>query len=131
MIWLTGGNPYIQLRYIRDNGLEHIIKDFKGVVAGLSAGAINQGKVAYYRANEGDPESTKLWDGLGLVDMAIMPHYDARDEEEKTEIGIISRQIPLIALPDDSFIVVRDGKTTIYGESYRVESNQSLAQGAY
>ena len=119
VIWLTGGNPYTQLRYIRDNGLESVIMGFDGVVAGLSAGAINQGKVAYYRADEDDPSSTKIWDGLGLVNITVMPHYDVRDEEEKAEIKIISQETSLVALPDSSFIVVKDGEPTIYGESHK------------
>ena len=118
VIYLAGGNPYIQLKYIKDNGLDAILQSFKGIIIGVSAGSMNQGKIAYYCKDE-DYFETKIYDGIGLVDVTIDPHYDVLNEEQVSENRKWSEQIPIIGLPNDSFIVVNNGKVTIYGENYQ------------
>lgn len=125
VIYLTGGNPYNQLQYIKDNGLEDILKAFKGIVIGVSAGSMNQGKIAYYCKDEDDPE-TRIYEGLGLVDVTIDPHYDITNEEQVSENKKWSKQIPIIGLPEDSFVVVNNEEATIYGEAYQYFNKKSI-----
>jgi peptidase E len=118
VVYLTGGNPYIQLKYIKDNGLETILQSFKGIIVGVSAGSMNQGKIAYYCKDEHYPE-TKTYEALDLVDVTIDPHYDVLNEEQVFENKKWSEQIPIIGLPNDSFVVVDNGEIIIYGENYQ------------
>lgn len=118
VVYLTGGNPYIQLQYIKDNGLDTILKSFKGIIIGVSAGSMNQGKIAYYCKDE-DYQETKIYEALGLVDITIDPHYDILNEEKVSENKKWSEKLPIIGLPNDSFIVVNNGEITAYGENYQ------------
>ncbi len=118
VIYLSGGDPFIQLKYIKDNGLDIILKSFKGIVIGVSAGSMNQCTTVYCCKDEDYPE-TKVYEGLSLVDVIIDPHFDILNEEQVSEIKKWSKKFPIIGLPNDSFIVVNKDKVKIYGESYK------------
>ncbi len=124
VIYLTGGDPYIQLDYIKNNGLDVILKSFEGIIVGVSAGSMNQGKIVYYSKDEHYPE-TKIYEGLGLVDITIDPHFDALNEEQVSENKKWSESIPIIGLPNDSFIVVDNGNVRVCGENYQYYSNKN------
>lgn len=118
VIYLTGGDPFIQLNYIKDNNLDKIIKKFNGIIIGVSAGSMNQCKTAFCCKDEDYPE-TKVYNALGLVDITIDPHYDVKNKEQVSENKKWSKKVPIIGLPDNSFIVVDNGKVNIYGRNYK------------
>ena len=118
VIYLTGGDPLIQLQYMKENGLDRIIKNFRGIIIGLSAGSMNQCRIAYYCKDE-DILETMTYEGLGLVDVTITPHYEIENDIQVNEHKKWSQQLPIIGLPNNSFIVVNNGLIEIYGKSHR------------
>jgi len=117
VIFLTGGDPFYQIKYIKDNGLDEILRKFSGVIIGISAGSMNQSKVVYYSKYEQHNE-TLTYDGLGLVDVTIEPHFDVSCEEQLKEIKEWGKKIDIIGLPDESFVVVSDNEIKTYGETF-------------
>lgn len=127
VIYLSGGDPYIQLDYIKNNGLGIILKSFKGIIVGVSAGSMNQGEKVYYCKDEDYPK-TEIYKGLGLVNVIIDPHFDISNKEQVSEIKKWSEHIPIIGLPNDSFIVVDNDDIKFYGKNYQYYNNENKSK---
>lgn len=122
IVFLMGGSPYLQMKGINKYGLKDKIKTID-LVIGVSAGSMNQSKRVVYEDEDFD---MKLYDyeGLGLVDFNIHPHLDFNNIELLKESFRISEIIPIICLPDDSFIRVIDSKIEYYGPHYSISNNE-------
>lgn len=122
IVFLMGGSPYLQMRGINDYDLVSYIKSTP-LVIGVSAGSMNQSKRVVY---EDEDYNYKLYDyeGLGLVDINIYPHLDFNDIELLKETFRVSEYLELQALPNDSFVVVKNGNTKYYGPHYKVYNNE-------
>lgn len=122
IVFLMGGSPYLQMKGINKYGLKDKIKTID-LVIGVSAGSMNQSKRVVYEDENFD---MKLYDyeGLGLVDFNIYPHLDFNNIELLKESFRISEIIPIICLPDDSFIRVIDSKIEYYGPHYSISNNE-------
>lgn len=122
IVFLMGGSPYLQMKGINKYGLKDKIKTID-LVIGVSAGSMNQSKRVVYEDGDFD---MKLYDyeGLGLVDFNIYPHLDFNNIELLKESFRISEIIPIICLPDDSFIRVIDSKIEYYGPHYSISNNE-------
>lgn len=122
IVFLMGGSPYLQMKGINKYGLKDKIKTID-LVIGVSAGSMNQSKRVVYEDKDFD---MKLYDyeGLGLVDFNIYPHLDFNNIELLKESFRISEIIPIICLPDDSFIRVIDSKIEYYGPHYSISNNE-------
>ncbi len=122
IVFLMGGSPYLQIQGINKYGLKDKIKTID-LVIGVSAGSMNQSKRVVYEDEDFD---MKLYDyeGLDLVDFNIYPHLDFNNIELLKESFRISEIIPIICLPNDSFIKVIDGKVEYYGPHYSISNNE-------
>lgn len=122
IVFLIGGSPYLQMKGINKYGLKDKIKTID-LVIGVSAGSMNQSKRVVYEDEDFD---MKLYDyeGLGLVDFNIYPHLDFNNIELLKESFRISEIIPIICLPNDSFIRVIDSKIEYYGPHYSISNNE-------
>ena len=122
IVFLMGGSPYLQMKGINKYGLKDKIKTID-LVIGVSAGSMNQSKRVVYEDEDFD---MKLYDyeGLGLVDFNIYPHLDFNNIELLKKSFRISEIIPIICLPDDSFIRVIDSKIEYYGPHYSISNNE-------
>ena len=116
-VFLMGGSPYLQMKSILEYKIAEDIKKVK-VVIGVSAGSMNQSKRVMYKD---DYENYELKDykGLGLVDINIFPHIDFENKSLIEETNEIKKEIPLILLPNDSFVRVEDGRVEVIGEFYQ------------
>lgn len=116
-VFLMGGSPYLQMKSILEYKIAEDIKKVK-VVIGVSAGSMNQSKRVMYKD---DYENYELKDykGLGLVDINIFPHIDFENKSLIEEANEIKKEIPLILLPNDSFVRVEDGRVEVIGEFYQ------------
>ncbi|MCH5323876.1 MAG: Type 1 glutamine amidotransferase-like domain-containing protein [Eubacterium sp.] len=115
VIWITGGHPINQMKYINSYGLPAALQSSKALIIGVSAGAINMAKRVVLPRRNFIPELSVYY-GIGLVDINIDPHFDMSDEkhiEEIKEAALLSR---IYGLYDDSFITVKDGVAEFYGD---------------
>ncbi len=102
IIFLMGGNPYLQMKSINEYGLKNIIKNKDGIIIGVSAGSINMATHVCYK-----DEKILEYDGIGLADINIYPHLENSSEYIK-ELYEVSALRSLTALPNDSFIRISD-----------------------
>lgn len=128
IIYLQGGDPFVQLEYIKRNGYDKILKEFNGIILGVSAGSMNLGKVSFYSKDE-DYLETIFYEGLGLTNITIDPHFDINDIERVEEVKVNSKKHRIIGLPDYSAIIVgEDGTITKLGPSYIFENEKIVNQ---
>lgn len=126
IVFLMGGDPYLQMEGINKYGLKEYIKNIP-LVIGVSAGSMNQSKRVVYE----DENNMKLYDyeGLGLINFNIYPHYDFKNIELLKESFRVSEVVALDCLPEDSFIKVNDGHIKYYGPHYKVNNNEIDIKG--
>lgn len=131
MIILGGGHVPTQNAFFHRIGLIQAMKEFDGIVMGISAGTMNCAETVYAQP-EMPGESTSLAykrfiEGLGLTWCNVLPHYQAvKDDmldgkrlmEDITYPDSAGRKF--YALPDGSYILQRDEAVTVYGEAYLV-----------
>lgn len=124
IIYLQGGDPFVQLKYIKDNGYDDFLEHYDGILLGLSAGTMNLGKIAFYSKDEDYPE-TIFYDALGITDLTIDPHFDIDDREREYEIIEGSKKHRIIGLPDYSAIIIDEkGNTKNIGVNYIYENGK-------
>ena len=120
-LWVSGGNTFILRQAMRLSGLDEILQrnalpaDF--LYAGYSAGGCVLGPdlhVYQIVDNAADLPYAEIreviWEGLGLIDFAFMPHFDS-DHPESADIGkeiqnCRDKKIPYRAVRDGEIIVI-------------------------
>ena len=123
VIFLMGGNPIKQIEIINKINLKYLINKAK-VVIGVSAGAINlSNEVIYYNDYS---EKIEIYDGIGLIDINVYPHFDINNKEFLEEIKMVSKIKALIALPNESFIKLDDEQIEFCGDCYKVVNDNII-----
>lgn len=122
VIYLLGGNPITQIKFLKENGYDKIIKNFNGVILGTSAGAMNLLKIAYYSKDE-DYDKSFFYEGLGLIDITIDPHFDIEDKVQVQEAINNSTEKQIIGITDESALIIRnDLIIEIINDCYIIEN---------
>ena len=121
VLWLAGGDTPKQFAYFEDYGLIKLIREHKGVIIGMSAGAINMTKTAICTLTCGHNE-LKIYEGLGLVDFSVEPHFDKDNITD--ELLAISKEYPFYGICDDGAIICTDGEMLICGDVFYIDNGQ-------
>lgn len=131
VIFLGGGHVPTQNVFFRELKLRQKIKDFSGIVIGISAGTMNSADIVYAQpempGEATDPGYERFLRGLGLTKRNILPHYqmvrdwmlDGMRLYEDITYGD-SQGNEFYALVDGSYLLAVDGKERIYGEAYLI-----------
>lgn len=122
---LLGGNSFLLRRAMAQSGLDEIlkkdIKNDKYVLAGHSAGSVVVGPSlkgfervdSQHMLMPGYDEAV-IWDGLGLIDVRIVPHADSRDDIATIWRGLFEKEgLKYLALNDSDALVINDGKEEV------------------
>lgn len=124
LVILLGGNPLEQMEFFESIELKDKLRRYNGCLLGISAGTINLAKNAYCSADEKIPESV-WYKGLGLVDISVEPHFDIEDKNRIDSILLKDcNDKYFVALPDESFIIVKEDNIEIYGDAYCFKDGQ-------
>lgn len=127
IIYLSGGNTYYFLNYLRRGGMLDKLQAFVrrgGVLAGLSAGGIIMTpniNSAGFPSWDSDPNDVKITnlEAIGLVNFEFFPHFEDTLRYEKALLEYSQYlDIPLYAVPDGCGIVVEDHKISFIGEAH-------------
>ena len=131
LILLSGGYTPTQMEYFEKLDLRELLKNYEGVIIGMSAGSINLADLVVcspeYEELETNYKTT--WKGLGLTNINIEPHFILGElNEEKTlervELLKLSEEYKIYAIVDGTDIY-DDGVTqTMYGEGYLIENRK-------
>lgn len=136
LIILAGGHVPTQNRFFQEIGLAGLLRDYPGIIMGISAGSMNSADVVYAQPElEGesiDPSYERWLPGLGLTDIHILPHYqqvrnDILDGRRLFEdiTYADSMDNTFFALVDGSYLYrAGDAPDTLYGEAYLIEDGR-------
>ena len=133
---LAGGHVPTQNRFFQEISLRSLVRDYQGVILGISAGTMNSADVVYAQPElEGestDPSYKRFLQGLGLTKAMILPHY----QNTKNEILDGKRLFEDItypdsagrtfyALPDGSYLHVTENEERFFGEVWRIRDGRT------
>ena len=132
MIFLSGGDTYIQNIFFKRINLREKLEKFNGVIIGQSAGAINMADDVFNSPEEKEKSEPVFFRGLGLTDINIEPHFvlddtgfDEFERYQRDAILLESNNRIIYGQCDGSHIIIdNDGNTTIYGETYLILNRQ-------
>jgi peptidase E len=120
-VFLCGGDTLAQINYLKAQNLLEPLRRFNGLVIGLSAGSINMGKRSIVLVNP-YREHTWVYEGIGLVDITVIPHFDpGREAFYRTEALPLTYESPIYGMCDDGVIAVRNGDTVHGGTIFAME----------
>ena len=135
LIFLCGGHLPTQNKFFNEIGLKELLNNTNALIVGGSAGSMNCADVVYcppeLEEEVLDENFNRYLKGLGLTNINIMPHFE--EYKQMTICGkkyideIVvpdSKKIDIIGLNNGSFIVIKNGTSTIYGESYLIRNEQ-------
>ena len=132
---LAGGHVPTQNKFLEQLRLRERLRDYNGTIVAWSAGSMNSADIVY-AGPELDGEAIdplyKRWiTGLGLTDINIFPHFQSLKDDYLDGLRLIeditfadSLGHEIIALNDGSYIMIGDGKSTLYGEAYLIKDGK-------
>ncbi len=129
VIILAGGHVPTQNAFFHRISLFDSIRNFDGLLMGISAGSMNCAVTVYAQPEiEGetlDPDYRSFIPGLGMTRIQILPHYQAvcnRILDGRRLFEDITAQDShghcFLILPDGSFVREAEGHAMVYGLSY-------------
>jgi dipeptidase E len=129
IIYITGGNSFYLLDKMQQSGFDKILPDLleQGIIyAGSSAGAVVIGSSLEPIRSLDDPSKApnlKLYNGLGLVDFVIIPHYGKEKYKEKQDkiISEYSDKFKIQTLTDNQTILVDGDNYRLVGEGDEIK----------
>ena len=140
LIILAGGHVPTQNAYFARIGLRELIRDYHGVIMGVSAGSMNAADTVYVQPEmegESAPDFPRWAQGLGLTHTNIIPHYqqikdwylDGKRLFEDITFAD-SHGYAFYALVDGSYLYIENGMEQMLGETYRI-ANGTITQAGW
>ncbi len=130
LIILAGGHVPTQNEFFRELDLDILLREYDGVIMGISAGSMNSADTVYVQPEEegeSDPDFQRFVPGLGLTGIQICPHY------QKVKDNILdgqrlfedityadSEDNCFFALPDGSYLRIDEESEVLFGEAYTI-----------
>ena len=127
IIFIMGGDTQKQNTFLEKYNLKETIKTSKGIVIGISAGAINLGIDSLCSKDLDDGvEKTILYKGIGRIPYTIEPHFDINNLELlNNELYPVSNTIKIYALPNDTGIrITNNNYKIIKGNFYLIDKEE-------
>ena len=132
LLILAGGHVPTQNLFFNKIGLRSLLKDFDGIVIGMSAGSMNSADIVYSQPEEDgeaiDPEYQRFLSGLALTKINLLPHYQKNKDDVLDGLRIYeditcpdSIGKTFYAIPDGSYLFIDNGKAELRGEAYMVK----------
>lgn len=131
VVLLGGGHVPTQNEFFSLIGLRVLLREYTGVIIGVSAGSMNCMDTVYAQpelpGESLDPAFDRFIPGLGLSRVQILPHYqmvrnnllDGKRLFEDITYGD-SFGHSFYALVDGSYVLKKDGRYTLFGEGYLI-----------
>ena len=127
IIFLMGGDILKQNDFLMKNDLKPIIKTFKKVVIGISAGAINLSNISLCSKDEEDGvEKTITYEGIGRINYTIEPHFDIDNKIFlQNELYPLSEKMTIYGLPNNTGVrIINKNFEILYGDFYKILNNE-------
>ncbi|MEH7443475.1 Type 1 glutamine amidotransferase-like domain-containing protein [Bacillus sp. JJ1122] len=128
-IYLSGGNTFYFMKKLKERKLDFLFKALaeKGMLMiGVSAGAIlmsNSIKIAEF-IDENEIQ-LKEFNGLKLVDLEFMPHWDIhRSKSQELLDYSLNQEGSIFTCADGSGIVIAGGRVDFFGEIHEIRKGE-------
>ena len=125
VVYLLGGNYETQLNFIIENKFDEILKDFNGILLCTSCGAMNVAKKGYYSKDE-DVTNSFFYNGIGLTNVTIDPHFDINNQEQINEAKKMSYNHLIYGVPNDSCIKANNDNLKFIGKIYTFKNGNMI-----
>ena len=132
LVFLQGGDVVVQNKFFDKIDLSEYLSQSDALVIGQSAGSMNLTKKVYvYPEGDEQLDYPKFIEGMGYVDMSIIPHFNITTGNNFIYEGVDYIQdyfipdssiVTLYAILDGTYITLIDNITTIHGECYKIEN---------
>ena len=122
LVYLTGGVPSVLIERLTKTEVDCLLKDYKGVIVGRSAGALALCKrcVITCRSNS----KVKIVDGIDLVDITLKVHYKP---EKASVLQKLSTQETIYAVPEASALIYDNGNFSVINKVYVFRNGEQQA----
>ena len=128
---LAGGHVPTQNRFFARIGLRRLLRDYQGVLLGISAGTMNSADLVYVHPElEGEainPDFPRFLPGLGLTGTMVLPHFQYIRHETLDGLRVVEDiALPdslgrcIYALEDGSYLLLRSGREELRGRAWRI-----------
>ena len=132
LIVLAGGHVPTESKFFNEINLYDEIRKYNGIVMGISAGTMNQAEIVYaipeLEGESIDSDYKRFIPGLGLTHVNVIPHFQwlkTLTLDGKNMIEDIayedSHGKQFIGVVDGAYILIENGKHTLYGEGYLIK----------
>ena len=132
---LAGGHVPTQNDFFQDINLRELMKDFHGVVMGISAGTMNSADVVYvHPEREGETKFTdeeRYRKGLNLTKTMVLPHYQMIKNDVLDGLRLFedvayadSMGKEFYCLVDGSYLYGKNGNEELRGEAYLIKDGE-------
>lgn len=134
LIILGGGHVPTQKKFFDKISLSTKIQSTNAVIVGISAGSMNSASTVYcppeLEGESDDLEFVRYFDGLGLTNINIFPHYNDMEnaflDNKRMMEDIVypdTFKTPVYAIPDGTFIEIHGcGEPVIHGTAYLIKN---------
>jgi dipeptidase E len=119
LIYLTGGQVSALLNRLRNKGMDDLLRGYKGVVVGRSAGALILGRNCL--ATNRYSGTSKVLACLGLVDFSVKVHYEPSKDYLLRKMSEAEK---IYAIPQRSAVVCDNGVLSFVGEVFLFEGGE-------
>ena len=132
---LSGGHVPTQNAWFSAIGLREALRDYGGVIMGISAGSMNCCATVYAQPEEpgeaADPDYRRFIPGLALTVVMILPHYQTVKDNRVDGLRLFedisvpdSRGRVFYAIPDGSYVLQENGRAVLCGEGWELRDGQ-------
>lgn len=142
LVILTGGHCMTEHKFFEELNLKSLLSEFDGIVIGVSAGSMNSAAVVYappeYDEEAIDENFIDSYEGLGLTEKNIMPHYVITKEEVLGGMRMLddilipgSFKRDIYCFYDGNYIQIKDGIEKIHGNFELLRNGKSYFMKVY
>ena len=120
---LMGGITREQIVYLKESNFIESLQNHKGLIIGTSAGAINIAAKSLCLEKPKNADTIR-YDGLGLTDKTIYPHFSIDEHDVVNELTRYSKDSVIYGICECSAIIERENETEFLGEIYRISNGR-------
>jgi peptidase E len=120
LIYLPGGQASVLVERLQNKSVDKLLRKYKGVVVGRSAGALALGKKCVVTKNRRNP-TAQMISGIGLVDFSVKAHYKPSKDNA---LRMLSKKEKIYAIPERSALVYDNGTLSFMGNVYVFQNGE-------
>ncbi len=124
LIFLMGGRTLEQNEILSKYNFKEVLNSYKGVVIGMSAGALNMCNDSILTPGDGDVNETFEFKGLGLVNLTVDVHFNPSDTNHIKHLKNVNKKIYCIT--DNGAIIENRGSLLMIGDIYSYKGNNRI-----